>query len=314
MTHKTNFISVIKSILHQSQSNMIDSSVNLRNLTSMLLVINRLLLSSNEPILLILFDESSSDLATEILRLQNNSQTKIVHKIKSINLSKRIAYENSIIISAISQPSITKTGDDLIRVYSRNKLDKKSKHLCIFSYFNNKNDVPEAFLKYFIERNIHLVLLLLRQRNDSNQFEIQTFTLHYLRNSLSLTLSTSDVLQEQGEKARELIFPFQIQSIDVRFYVVYFNPPYIYRVQDFTENAKTYIGGIEIRMMDWLADRLNWTVEYVVFNFSSAYLKGGQNSVKMYERFRSRLYQTYLPTKRRHRFHFANPNSTNTLW
>lgn len=280
----------------------------------MLLVVNRLLLSSNEPILLILFDESSSDLATEILRLQNNSQTKIVHKIRSINLSERIAYENSIIISAITQPSITKTGDDLIRVYNRKKLDKISKHLCIFSFFNNKSDVPEAFLRYFIERNIHLVLLLLQQRNDSNHFEIQTFTLHSLRNSSSLTLSTSDVLQEQGEKARDLIFPFQIQSIDVSFYVVYFNPPYTYRVQDFTENAKTYIGGIEIRMMDWLADRLNWTVEYVIFNFTSSYLKDGQNSVKMYKRFRSRLYRTNLPTKRRHRFQFANPNSTNTLW
>lgn len=291
------------------EMNMIEPNSNLPNVSSLLLVIHQLLLSSNENTLLLLFDKVSSDLATEIFRL-NVSQAKVVQTINSdiYNINERIFYENTIIISIISRP-IAHVGEDYLRVYYHEKLNRKSKHLCLISSqsssSNNHSDIEE-FSKFFIKHNIHVVPVV-HHWNDSN-FVIHSFELA-VRKTLR-NLYPNDVLNK-SENVRELIFPsFNVRDIDVTYYAINFNPPYLYRVEDFTSESQTYLGGIEIRMMELLIDQLNWTVHFETFDQFLKLTNDDSWRIETYQRINKRIFRTNVPTKRRHKFFDHQPNTT----
>lgn len=281
---------------------------NTLQISSLLLVINRFLLSSNEHYLLLMFDSISSDLATEICQ-QNIYQVKIVYKLDSnlYNIKEKINIDRSIIISTVSHQFVNLVRDAFIWAYMYQILDRKSKHLCILnSADDNLNRLTdmEKFSEHFFLANIHLIPMLW---TNNNKFLLYTFYLPGAPGNFSLIKMTpTDLLQENGVNVNDLIFPYRLKHINVVYRVFYFNPPYLNRVQDILLNSSalssTYIGGIDVRMMELLSDKFDWNVLFVLVNTLEERRLVWIES-EMYHKFIGQTFRTIIPVNRRHNIH-----------
>lgn len=288
---------------------------NFPNVSTLLFLISKLLQSSNEPTLLLLFDAMSTDLATEILR-QNDKQVQIVYANYYYIRDESIFYDNSIIISIHSRP-IAIVAFDFLRLYYNNRLNQNSKHLCIFTQPNNQTSPKELdfLLQHFKIYNFQFVPVHL----TDNDFVIHTFTLPSFASSDKLLriLYPNDILNNTVMNVRDLIFSTASRNFPVTYHSVNFNPPYLYRVQDWKVKSclpQIYIDGIEVRMVELLMDQFGWPAQFEVFNTSSAYLNEERYTDKIYQQFINRIFRSNVRTKGLHTFRLPSTQQNSNLY
>lgn len=273
---------------------MIDVPIHRLAISQLLLLINQLFLSSNETTLQFFYDTDTSSIATEILNLNNSRRFQmVIYKINAdLETGIIYSYENSLIISTTSMPPFL-AASFFDMAYIRQGLNQKSKHLCIMNGFSRS--AFEVFISFFRPSNVHVVPLA--RMNDTDDFIVYNFQLPSNPfNREIFSIGPSDTVGV--DNMHELLFSLKIRNNFVVFSSMNLNPPYVYQVQDFGDNAETYIGGIEVRMMELLEEKWNWNVQVLVFNYTA----NSFDEYKIYRKFNGRIFRTILPQKHRHSF------------
>lgn len=273
---------------------MIFEAPQMLGLSHILFIIKKLFLSSNESLLLFLFDTDSTDIATQIL-----CEPLLLHQsIIVINIDPSITtsintgmyYENAIILSVISQqPSMA--SQFFINAYLNKELNSKSKHLCIF---NDKLSVQRSEIESFV-RDLHkqrLYLALLQWTNDG---DILIYPPSIDHNNLPTKAKTFNINSSNVQD----LFSLKHRNISVVYIAFRLIPPFTYHVQDFT-SSETYMGGIDIRIFELLIEKWNWTVQFLKFK---PLIQDGP-AVNLFEKIYDHPYRTILPEKRRHPYSY----------
>lgn len=265
-------------------------------------LIQKILLASNENLLILFYDSKSSEVAAEILR-QNITQPKIVYKyeVERINKNQNIFYDNAIVISILSH---SHSSFFITNAYMNDRLNVMSKHLCVIN--ERPDQESDEMINYFRSNFIHFVVV----QWTSNEFIIHTFALPYIQ-------SNREIIRIPAAKAfcsanpHEMIFPFNMNNINVTYFATNFNPPLLYRVQDFSisnRSAETFIDGIEVKMTELLMYQFNWNINFMVMNYSSI----NSNDCKeceVYRKFSGKIFRTTVPLNRHHNIDLPNMGS-----
>lgn len=273
---------------------MITEPQQLIGLSHLLLLINKLLLSSDETILLFIFDSDSSDIATKIL-CENVSLKSIVIKFDPNNpIDKGMYQENAIMLSVISQqPSITSRF--FIDAFLNKNINIKSKHLCIVNNFAQQSEI-ESFVSDCKTLKLNWVVLQLTNKGD---ILFHSSLIPYYSPTINeRIINNSSVVHDR-------LFSFKHRNISVLYIAFGLNPPFSYRVQDFKSN-ETYLGGIDIRIIELLAEKWNWTLRFLEYSYTAGQpaTQDYHKNSKFDDRFTGRSFRTIVPKKRRHPYSY----------
>lgn len=241
-----------------------------------------------------IFDSESAHLASAISQQQTNKALIIQHNISAKKWVNKIDtnYANTIIISILSQPPL-KVLQFFLKQYDNHLINLYTKHLCITrtQFVINRGDKMWQLIKMFQRKNIQFVLL---ESNDD--FIAHSYLWPYS------TKSFNDVqknhISSNSTNVRELIFPNDVRNTIIAYFYLSYNPPYVYQVQDF-HNGSVFVGGIEIRMMEMLMDRWNWTVQFYKPDHASMARINCRHCEEMQRQIDHR-FKTNLRTNRRH--------------
>lgn len=266
-------------------------------LARFLLLIHKLLLDSDESVLLLLYDSNSFDVATKILSL-NIDQNKVVYNINpGYNTEHKIMHHDDAIIISILTQSPAKASEFFDDMYTRDLMNLKSKHLFVMNQQPVDNVGVRKFITRFRTNNMHLVLLQL----VSDDFNIYTFQVPNFPANEMINYTSLSALQIADNDVHDTIFPFKLRSIAVMYRGLFFYPPYLYQVHDhnsmLSPAAKFYdIDGIDVRILELLSEQWNWTVTFFLVDYNVATDNSSDRGI--YQKFIGRNYRTIRRAKK----------------
>lgn len=244
------------------------------NATNILFLMHKLLLSSTETLLIILYDPDCSLLTTAILR-QTYTQSIVAYQITNSTTVESLHQSNNIIDNAIvisifcrNRPSIAQ--QTLTRYYNHFYINRKFTHFCLIhtKNYNDKKMEMTDFIRSFLKLNVRMVPVLITKRNEDYDFNVFTSSSSWSYSPSTQTLSTeysSSFLMHRDKhlNMNELLVPvINIQNQSAYYFCSDYNAPLVYRVRAFSENVTLFIGGTEVRMMNLIAERMKWNVQF----------------------------------------------------
>lgn len=244
------------------------------NATNILFLVHTLLLSSTETLLIILYDPDCSHLTTAILR-QTYTHSIVAYQITNStsveSLHQSNIIDNAIIISIFgrNRPSIAQ--QTLTRYYNHFYINRKFTHFCLIhttNYHDKKMEMTD-FIRSFLKLNVRMVPVLIAKRKADYDFNVFTSSSSWSYSPSTQTLSTeysSSFLMQQEDKhlnMNQLLVPvINIQNLSAYYFCSDYNAPHAYRVRAFSENVTLFVGGTEVRMLNLIAERMKWNVQF----------------------------------------------------
>lgn len=280
-------------------------------LAHFVLLVEQLLLSCNEHILIVIYDRQTSHITSEILR-QNIGQTRIVFNIefertKILQNIQKYYNESSVIIAPLSD-SVASVYHFFTVTFSKEIFNAESKVLYVIPenrpIFDDGTFIE--FIGNFANYSIHFSVV---QLNDID-FKVQSYVLPYVHNGDDIVIKTNtkeEFYTDAPVNVRKLMYPIRLRGLTVSYLASTFNPPFVYRVADFNAGASehlSFIGGSDIRMVELLMERFNWTMNYFLPNYDE-FLIGDLAAEECQEcefnrQFNDRVFRTDMSDQKRH--------------